>query len=335
VKHLLARVLPFLFLIVLALVLALTTKGFATLASLSSVLRFSSVIIVIGVGMTFVIVAGGIDLSVGSVLAFASVVAAWCIEASGPLAARLAGALGASGAGAVAVRVVVGILVGVLVGTLWGLLNGAMVVWLRLPPFVATLASMGLARGAAYILARAVSGTTTVEIVPEGFRFLANGMLFGFAPMPVVIMFVVVAAGHYVLNHTRLGRYSFAIGSNVEAARYSGVPIQRYTFAVYAILGALAGLGGMIEASFNGNGQAVFGAGYELLVIAAVVIGGGSLSGGQGTIIGTVTGALIMGVIDKGCTLRGLKYEHQLVVISVLIVIAVAFDMFQRRRTGA
>jgi len=335
VKHLLARILPFLFLIVLTVALALTTKGFATWATLSSVLRFSSVIIIIGVGMTFVIVAGGIDLSVGSVLAFASIVAAWCIEASAPLAARLAAWLGASGSSLEALRVVVGTLVGVFIGTVWGFANGAMVVWLRLPPFVATLASMGLARGAAYILAKAVSGTTTVEISTGSFRFLANGMLFGFAPMPVVIMFVVVAVGHYVLNHTRLGRYSFAIGSNIEAARYSGIPIQRYTLAVYAIVGALAGLGGMIEASFNGNGQAVFGGGYELLVIAAVVIGGGSLSGGQGTIIGTVTGALIMGVIDKGCTQQGLQYEHQLVVISVLIVIAVGFDMYQRRRTGS
>jgi len=336
-RHLLGRTLPFLFLIVLCLALSVTTKGFATLSTLTSILRFSSVIVIIGVGMTFVIVAGGIDLSVGSVLAVSAVAAAWCIEATGPLILRLLAALSiqASPASIEWVQVVLGILVGILLGAVWGVVNGLMVVWLGLPPFVATLASMGMARGAAYILARAVSGTTTVEVRPEGFRFLANGSLFGVAPVPIVIMFVVVVLGHYVLNHMRLGRYCFAIGSNVEAARYSGIPVSRYTLAVYILLGALAGLAGMIEASFNGNGQAVFGSGYELLVIAAVVIGGGSLSGGQGTAIGTVTGALIMGVIDKGCTLQGLAYEWQLVVISVLIVIAVAFDMYQRRRTGA
>jgi len=314
-RHLLAKLLPFLFLIAIVAVLSLTTKGFARAGNVSNVLRFSSEIVIIGVGMTFVIVAGGIDLSVGSVVAFSSIIVGWCMQAGLPLGISL--------------------LVAVASGAAWGALNGLMIVWLRLPPFIATLASMGMASGAAYVLAKAVSGTTTVEIASQGFRFLALGKLFGFAPMPVVIMCIAVALGHYVLNHTRLGRYSVAIGSNVEAARYTGIPVPRYTLVVYMLSGALAALGGMIEASFNGNGQAVFGQGHELRVIAAVVIGGGSLSGGQGTIIGTLTGALIMGVIDNGCTLRGLAYEWQLVVISLLIIVAVAFDMYQRRRTGA
>jgi ribose transport system permease protein len=314
-KHALGKLLPFVFLIVLVLALSATTTGFAKPANISNILRFAAIIVIIGVGMTFVIVAGGIDLSVGSIVAFSSVIAAWCMQAGWPLGASL--------------------IVAVAAGMAWGLLNGVMVVWLRLPPFIATLASMGMASGASYVLAKAVSGTTTVEIASRSFRFLALGNLFGFLPMPVFVMFLVVALGHYVLNHTRLGRYCFAIGSNVEAARYSGIPVPGYTLVVYTLVGALAAVGGMIEASFNGNGQAVFGQGHELRVIAAVVIGGGSLNGGQGTILGTLTGALIMGVIDNGCTLRGLAYEWQLVVISVLIVVAVAFDTFQRRRTGA
>jgi ribose transport system permease protein len=309
-----AKLLPFLFLFALVVILAVTTKGFATGSNIADVLRFSSYIVVMGVGMTFVIISGGIDLSVGSVLAFSSIVLAWCMKAGIPLGLSL--------------------ILGVAAGTFWGLLNGFMVVKLKLPPFVATLASMGMARGSAYLLAKAISGTTTVHIASENFRFLAKGKLLGFAPTPVVLMFLTVAVGHYVLNHMRLGRYTFAIGSNVEAARYSGVPVRRYTLYVYLILGTLAGLAGTIEASFNGNAQAVFGQGYELLVIAAVVIGGGSLSGGQGTILGTLTGALIMAVIDNGCTLRGYAYEVQLVIISLLIIVAVAFDNFQRRRTG-
>ncbi|MFP4058164.1 MAG: ABC transporter permease [Candidatus Brocadiia bacterium] len=308
------KFLRFGFLIFLVLVLAATTPGFATADNLADILRFSAVLIIMGVGMTFVIISAGIDLSVGSVFAFASITAAWAMQAELPLALSF--------------------LVAILAGALWGTLNGTMVVWLRLPPFVATLASMGLARGAAHILAKLISGTTTVHIPSEAFRYLYRGNLLGFFPMPVLVMLAVVALGHYVLHHTRLGRYTFAIGSNVQAARYSGIAVRRYTLMVYVLLGGLAGLASLIETAQNGNGQAVFGQGYELLVIAAVVIGGGSLSGGQGTVVGTLTGALIMGVIDNGCTLNGLRYEHQLVVISILIVVAVTFDTYRRRRAG-
>ncbi len=314
-KQLLGKLLPFLFLIVLAVALSFAAPGFARPRNLGNVLRFSSVIVIMGVGMTFVIISAGIDLSVGSVLAFCSIIVAWCMTAGWPMWLSL--------------------LVGVATGSAWGVLNGLMIVFLRLPPFVATLASMGMARGSATLLAKEISGFgTSVEVTREGFDFLGSGTLFGFAPTPVVIMFLVVALGHYVLNHMRLGRYTFAIGSNEEAAQYSGIPVGRYKVMVYALLGTLAGLAGLIEASMNRGGHATLGEMYELQVIAAVVIGGGSFSGGIGTILGTVTGALIMGVIRNGCILLGLDYEWQLVVISVLIVVAVAFDTYRRRRTA-
>jgi ribose transport system permease protein len=314
-KHLLGKLLPFLFLIVIVVALAATTPGFMKPNNVANVLRFSSVIVIMGVGMTFVIISAGIDLSVGSVVAFTSVIVAWCMHSGIPLPLSL--------------------LIGILTGSAWGLVNGSLIILLQLPPFVATLASMGMARGSAILLARWISGFgTSIEIPADSFAILGSGKLFRLLPVPVVILFVVVVVGHYMLNHTRLGRYTFAIGSNVEAARYSGIPVKRYTLMVYVLLGTLAGLAGMIEASINRGGHATLGNGYELQVIAAVVIGGGSLSGGAGTILGTLSGALIMGVIRNGCILNNLDYEWQLVVISVLIVIAVAFDTYRRRRTG-
>ena len=315
-RHALAKLLPFVFLIALVAVLSATTPGFFTLNNAATILRFSSVIIIMGVGMTFVIISAGIDLSVGSVLAFSSIIAAWAMKAGIPLGLSL--------------------LIGVLTGTAWGLFNGGLIILLDLPPFVVTLASMWMARGSATLLAKWISGYgTSIEITSDGFDFVGAGNIAGHIPTPFVIMAIVIALGHYVLRHTRLGRYTFAIGSNVEAARFSGISVKRYTMAVYVILGTLAGIAGMIEASINRGGHATLGEGYELLVIAAVIIGGGSFSGGVGSIAGTVTGALIMGVIRNGCILLGLDYEWQLVVISLLIIIAVAFDTFQRRRTGA
>jgi ribose transport system permease protein len=315
-RQLLGKFLPFLFLIVLVVILSVRAPGFAKPRNLGNILRFSSVIVIMGVGMTFVIISAGIDLSVGSVLAFSSIIVAWCMKSGVPLPLSL--------------------LIGIATGTVWGLLNGLLIVGLRLPPFVATLATMGMARGSATLLAKELSGFgTSIEVTAKGFDFLGSGMIFGFAPTPVVVMFIVVGVGHYVLNHMRLGRYTFAIGSNVEAARYSGIAVGRYTILVYVVLGTLAGLAGMIEASINRGGHATLGEMYELQVIAAVIIGGGSFSGGVGTILGTLTGALIMGVIRNGCILLGLDYEWQLVVIGLLITAAVAFDTYRRRRSGA
>lgn len=329
-KHLLARSLPFFFLAALVAVLSAVAPGFATTGNIGDILRYTAVFVIMGVGMTFVIVSGGIDLSVGSVLAFSSVVAAWSMRSLVPVAARLLGAGEAPSALAVALCVAVSVLVGMAVGAAWGLLNGLLVTRVGLPPFIATLATMGMARGFAHLLARALTGgNTTVEITQAAFKFLGGGFT------PAAITVAVVVLGYYMLNHMRVGRYAFAIGSNVEAARYSGIAVARYTLYVYLLLGVLSGLAGMIEASMLGAGDSTLGDAYELRTIAAVVIGGASLSGGHGTIIGTLIGALIMGVIKDGCILLNISFFWQLVVISLLIIVAVAFDMFQRRRSGA
>ena len=329
-KHLLARSLPFLFLTTLVLLLSVAAPGFATVGNIGDILRYTAVFVIMGVGMTFVIVSGGIDLSVGSVLAFSSVVAAWSMRSLVPVAARLLGCAEAPSPLAVGLCIALSILVGMAIGAAWGILNGLLVTRVKLPPFIATLATMGMARGFAHLLARALAGgATTIEITQESFKFLGRGFV------PTIVTVVVVALGYYMLQHMRVGRYSFAIGSNVEAARYSGIRVERYTLWVYLLLGVLSGLAGMIEASMLGAGDSTLGDAYELRTIAAVVIGGASLSGGQGTIIGTLIGALIMGVIKDGCILLNISFFWQLVVISLLIIVAVAFDNFQRRRTGA
>ena len=168
--------------------------------------------------------------------------------------------------------------------------------------------------------------------LPTKFGYLAEGNLLGLIPVPLLIVVAVALAIHFLLSRTRLGRYCYAIGSNVEAARYAGVRVARCQITFYLILGALAGLAGAIEAARLVTGQPTAGEGYELRVIAAVVIGGGSLSGGQGTVIGTIIGALIMGVLANGANLLGISSFTQQIVIGAVIVLAVTFDAFQRRR---
>jgi ribose transport system permease protein len=171
--------------------------------------------------------------------------------------------------------------------------------------------------------------------VPSGFGYLAEGNLVGVVPIPLLIVLLVAMATHVLLVNTQPGRYCYAIGSNIEAARYAGIRVSHYQVLFYALLGALSGLAGSIESARLVTGQPTAGEGYELRVIAAVVIGGGSLAGGQGTVIGTIIGALIMGVLANGANLLGISSFAQQVVIGAVIVLAVAFDEFQRRRIEA
>jgi ribose transport system permease protein len=190
---------------------------------------------------------------------------------------------------------------------------------------------MGIYRG----LVLLVTDGKAVVGVPSSFGFLAEGNFLGIVPVPLLIVLLVAGATHFLLTNTRPGRYCYAIGSNIEAARYSGVRVSRYQIAFYILLGALTGLAGSIESARLVTGQPTAGEGYELRVIAAVVIGGGSLSGGQGTVIGTIVGALIMGVLANGANLLGISSFAQQVVIGAVIVLAVTFDEFQRRRLEA
>jgi ribose transport system permease protein len=190
---------------------------------------------------------------------------------------------------------------------------------------------MGIYRGIALL----VTDGKSVIGVPTAFGYLAEGNLFGLVPVPLVVVVLVALGTHFLLVSTLPGRYCYAIGSNIEAARYAGVRVSRYQIGFYALLGALTGLGGSIESARLVTGQPTAGEGYELRVIAAVVIGGGSLSGGQGTVIGTIVGALIMGVLANGANLLGISSFLQQVVIGAVIVLAVTVDQFQRRRVEA
>jgi len=306
-RDLLKRFLPFATLIVLFVGLAIASPYFLTVGNLSSVIRQTTVITIMAIGMTIVIASGGIDLSVGSMVGLTGVCGAMLISSHYPTAVALLGAI--------------------LIGAACGALNGAVVVVLRIPPFIATLGALGIYRGITLL----ITGGIPIANLTHDFGVLANGNVLQI-PVPLLFLIAVGVALHLVLKYTKLGRYAYAIGSNVEAARCSGIRIGLYMGLIYALNGALVGMAGMIEAARLVTGQPTAGDGYELRVIAAVVIGGGSLNGGQGTVIGTIIGAMIMGLLSNGCNLLGISPFLQQVIIGTVIVLAVSFDEFQRRR---
>jgi ribose transport system permease protein len=220
-----------------------------------------------------------------------------------------------------------GIAVGLLTGLFWGFVNGILITRLNIAPFIVTLGTLGIIRGLALI----ISNGLPVHKIPAAFSFLGEGNLLG---VPFVLWLLILCAllMHFILEHTRLGRYAFAIGSNREAAIYAGIPVAFHTTAVYAIGGMLTGLAGMIEASRLMTGQPTAGQGYELQAIAAVVIGGGSLHGGEGSVAGTLIGAFIMGLLSNGSDLLGVSPYLQQAIIGAVIILAVAVDELRKRR---
>jgi ribose transport system permease protein len=293
----------------LCVVLWAATPFFLTVSNLLNVTEQAAIIAIVAVGMTFVIITGGIDLSVGSVLAFAGVVMAEALHRDVPVPLALAVALGT--------------------GLLCGLVNGALITLGRLPPFIATLGMMSVARGTALMFTegRPVSGFS------GGFRSLATGELLGL-PVSVVIMVGVYVLAHVVLTRTKLGRYTYAIGGNEEAALLSGVNVRLYKAAVYGISGMLSGLAAVLLTARLNSAQPIAGMMYELDAIAATVIGGTSLLGGEGTVVGTLIGALIMAVLRNGLNILGVSSFVQQVVIGAVIITAVLIDMWLKRRAG-
>lgn len=302
------RFLPFASLLALCAVISVLEPKFLSGGNLAGVARQTAVITIMAMGMTIVMVSGGIDLSVGSVMALAGIAGAFALTNGAP--------------------VLVGVLASAAAGAVCGLANGCTIAALRIPPFIATLGAMGVYRGVALL---ATDGKAVVGL-PQSFGYLAEANVLGVVPVPLLIVVAVALATHFLLSGTRAGRYCYAIGSNAEAARYAGVRVSYYQIIFYVILGALTGLAGAIESARLVTGQPTAGEGYELRVIAAVVIGGGSLSGGQGTVVGTIIGALIMGVLSNGANLLGITSFTQQIVIGAVIVLAVTFDEFQRRR---
>jgi ribose transport system permease protein len=303
----LQRLLPFLTLILLFVALVIASPHFLTATNLSSVVRQTAVINIMALGMTIVIITGGIDLSVGSILGLSGLMGTMAMQGGASIAT--------------------GVGVGLLTGLVCGFLNGMMITQLRIAPFIVTLGTLGIYRGTALI----VSNGLPVHKVPPEFSFLGEGTILG---IPFVLWLLVICGVvvHLILEHTRLGRYSFAIGSSTPAAIYAGIPVSFHTMAVYAIGGLLTGLGGMIEASRLMTGQPTAGNGYELQAIAAVVIGGGSLRGGEGSVMGTLVGAFIMGLLSNGSDLLGISNYVQQVVIGAVIILAVAADELRKRR---
>ncbi len=288
-------------LLALGLLLTALTPHFLTVSNLLNVMEQTSINAVIAVGMTFVILSGGIDLSVGSLVALSGVVLATVLQAGAPLPVAL--------------------LAGLLAGALCGLLNGSLVTLGRLPPFIATLGMMSVARGAALLFTdgRPVSG------FPPGFRSLATGRVL-LVPVPVLVTLAVYVLAHLVLTRTRFGRYVYAIGGNEEATRLSGVSVRFHKTMVYALSGLVSGLAAAILTARLNSAQPIAGIMYELDAIAATVIGGTSLLGGQGRVTGTLVGALIMGVLRNGLNLLGISSFLQQVVIGLVIVGAVLLD---------
>jgi ribose transport system permease protein len=295
-------------LLVLMAAMSIASPEFLTLGNLSNLARQVSINAIIAAGMTFVIITGGIDLSVGSLVALSGCVGMLVIDRTG-------------GGGS-------GILAGIAVGALAGAVNGSLVAWARMPPFLVTLAGLTVYRGLALI----VTGGTPIIRFDGDFRFIGQGYLWG-VPIPVVIMVAVMIAAHVALTRTAFGAHVYAVGGNEEASRLSGVNVAATKLSVYVIAGALTGLAGMVLAARLSSAQPNTGEGFELDAIAAVVLGGTSLMGGRGTIWGTMVGALIIGVLNNGFNLLAVDAYYQLVAKGAIIVLAVFLDQHLKKRT--
>jgi ribose transport system permease protein len=304
-------------LILMAAALSLATDRFLTVENGVNVLRQISVNLCLSIGMTMIIIAGGIDLSVGSVLALSGAVAAGLLK-SGVSLTPLGVALEFTPLGA--------IVAGIVVGAALGAFNGLAITRFALPPFVATLGMLSIARG----LTMLWTGGHPVTTLGEDFGFLGTGLHLG-VPMPVWIAGALAALFTLVTRRTRFGRHLYAVGGNERAAALSGLNVQRIKLAVYTLGGALAGVAGLLTAARLDSATPNAGVGYELDSIAAVVIGGTSLSGGRGSIIGTVLGCLIIGVLNNGLVLLEVSPFWQQVVKGFVILAAVAIDRASRR----
>lgn len=283
----------------------ITTKAFLTSQNMFNVLRQISTNMYLACAMTMVIILGGIDLSVGSIIALSGCVAAACVARHGmPIPAAL--------------------ITGVLVGMLFGMINGFIIAKTTIPAFIVTLATMDIARGFAYVY----TGGSPVRVVSKAWQFIGAGYI-GIFPVPVLIMIVVVIVTGLLMNNTRLGRHIYAVGGNVQAATFSGISVTSVKFWVYTYSGLMAGIAGVVLSSRMYSGQPTAGNGAEMDAIAAVVVGGTSMAGGAGKIGGTIIGALIIGFLNNGLNLMNVNSFWQYVVKGVVILLAVFLDFIR------
>lgn len=276
---------------------SILSERFFTISNMLIVMRQTSIVAFLAVGMSFVIIGAGIDLSVGSVLAFSGAVGAGVMQNGG---------------------IFFGILAGLALGTALGTFNGIVITKLKIPAFIATLAMMAIARGGTlvYTDGRPITG------LPSSFAFLGRGYV-GNVPFPIILMLIIFILAYIILKLTRFGRYVYATGGNINAARASGIKVGNVIISTFAISGFLSGLTGMVLASRLNSAQPTAGMGYELDAIAAVVLGGTNLFGGEGELWGTLVGAFIMGILNNGLNMLNVSSFYQQVVKGIVILIAV------------
>jgi len=309
------KLLAFSSLVALMVFFSIASDSFLQTDNIVSILQATAVNGVLAIACTFVIITSGIDLSVGTLMTFCAVMAGVVLTNLGmPLP--------------------LGVVAAIFFGALSGFISGHLIAKLKIPPFIATLGMMMLLKG----LALVISGTKPIYFNDTpGFSAISQDSLIGdlipALPIPnaVLILFIVAVLSSIVLNKTILGRYTFALGSNEEAARLSGVNVDFWKIAVYTVSGGICGIAGLLIASRLNSAQPALGQGYELDAIAAVVIGGTSLSGGVGTILGTIIGAFIMSVLTNGLRIMSVAQEWQTVVTGAIIILAVYTDILRRR----
>ncbi len=315
------KVLAFAALIILFIFFSLASEFFLTANNVISIILATCVNGILALGVTFIIITGGIDLSLGTVMTFSSVMAAVSISNWGlPLWA--------------------GCIIAVVTGAFCGCVTGTLISKLKLPPFIATLGMMMVTKGLSLVISDAapVYFPDKTPENPSAFVFrdiaLGNGIQFGDVVIPnaVWIFLAMIVIASIILNKTKLGRYDFAIGSNEEATRLSGVNVNAWKIAIYTLGGAFVGIAGIVMASRLGSAQPALGQGYEMDAIAAVVIGGTSLSGGSGTILGTVIGAFIMSTLTNGLKVMAVPQQWQTVIIGGVLIVSVLLDLMRRKQ---
>jgi ribose transport system permease protein len=301
-------ILAFAALILLIIIFSVLSPNFPTYSNLVTILLMTAVNGILAVGITFIIVTGGIDLSIGTVMTFSSVMAGVFITMLG-------------------LPIFMGIIAAIIAGALCGFINGVSIAKLKLPPFIATLGMMNITKGLNLI----VSGTKPVYFSDApAFAALATMPVLGI-PLGVLVFFGAALIASFILSKTIIGRYTFAIGSNEEAAKLSGINTDMWKIAIYSMSGAFFGIAGIVMASRLSSAQPALGPGYEMDAIAAAVIGGASLSGGEGSILGTVIGAFIITVLTNGLRILSVPQEWQMVVTGLIVIGAVYLDIVRRK----
>lgn len=294
----------------ISLIVILVNPKFLTALNLRNLSENISYVMIIGIGMTGVMISGGLDLSIGSVMAFGSCISALLMRSAG-------------------FSPFIAVIIGLLASSLFGLFNGILIVRVGIPSFIVTLGSMQIARG----IVQAITKGRPIYPLPESFSFLGNSLILG-VPVSVLIMLLLALVFNFLYKNTSYGRGIYAIGGNYEAARLAGLPVKNVSMSVYIITSMLAGLSGLIMTSKMSSAQVSLGTGWEFKVITAVIIGGTSMMGGIGTITGTLLGAILMGVIQNGMILLRISIYWQNIVIGLIIIFAVTLDVLRRKKMG-